>query len=276
MKSLLFIALASYVGLCVLLYVLQDKLIFPAPGKSSMRLIVPSGWIEQPVSFLSHDNLPLAGTLVRPPGQPAPLLIYFGGNAEEILYLTEDANRYGRFALLLVPYRGYSGNAGTPGEKALVADAVRIYDHAVSTLKDVRTDHIVVHGRSLGSGVAVALAAQRPVRALVLTTPFDSLAATAAFHYPYLPVRGLVRHRFDSLAAASAIKTPALFLVADRDNIVPAARAKVLFEAWQAPRQWREFAGFDHNDIQGAQGYWDTIAAFLAAAPVPSGATPPK
>jgi pimeloyl-ACP methyl ester carboxylesterase len=276
MKSLLFIALASYVGLCVLLYVLQDKLIFPAPGKSSMRPLVPAGWIAQPVSFLSHDNLPLAGTLVRPPGEPAPLLIYFGGNAEEILYLTEDAHRYGRFAVLLIPYRGYEGNPGTPSEKAIVADAIRFYDQALATFKEVQTDHIVVHGRSLGSGVAVALAAQRPVRALVLTTPFDSLAATAAYHYPYLPVRWLVRHRFESLAAAPTIKTPALFLVANRDNIVPATRAKALFDAWQAPRQWREFAGFGHNDIQGAQGYWDTIAAFLAAAPVPSSATPPK
>jgi hypothetical protein len=202
-----------------------------------------------------------------PPGDPAPLLIYFGGNAEEIFHLAEEADRYGRFAVLLIPYRGYSGNPGAPGEKALAADALRIYDQAVATLKDVRADHVVVHGRSLGSGVAVALAAQRPVRALVLTTPFDSLAATAAFHYPYLPVSWLVRHRFDSVAAAPVTKTPALFLVADRDNIVPAARAKALFDAWQAPKQWREFAGFDHNDIQEARGYWDTIAAFLAAAP---------
>lgn len=273
MESLLFIALASYAGFCLLLYLLQDRMIFFTQPAHVGEVTLPPEWTSERVLFRSHDNLQLAGHLVRPPGGPAPLLIYFGGNAEEISYLARFADRYGNVALLLVNYRGYGGNPGSPNEQALIADSVAIHDQAASSLPGIQKNQIMVHGRSLGSGIAVALAAQRPVRRIVLTTPYDSLVALAAAHYPYVPVSLLLRHRFDSLAHASTASVPALFLVGERDTIIPAVHAKTLFDAWRGPKQWRAFPAGDHNDIQDESGYWDTIAAFLA--PAPSSA-PPK
>jgi pimeloyl-ACP methyl ester carboxylesterase len=274
MKSLLFIALASYAGLCILLYVMQDRLIFFAQPEHVGQIMLPPGWTSDPVRFRSHDGLELRGQLVRPPGDPAPLILYFGGNAEEISYLAQFADRYGRFALLLVNYRGYGGNPGTPSEKALIADAIAIHDQATATLAGIRKDQVFLHGRSLGTGIAVALASKRATRGVVLTTPYDSLLALAVASHPYVPVRWLLRHRFESLAHASSATSPALFLVGARDTIIPPSHAKTLFDAWTGPKQWREFAASGHNDIQEAAGYWDTIAAFLAAASASPAASP--
>lgn len=265
MKSALFIILASYVGLCLLLYLLQRSLIFPAPqtvGKPQ----APAGWVVETLPFKSHDQIPLVAWLVRPFEGKSPLLIYFGGNAEEVSWTALNADRTGDHALLLVNYRGYGGHAGEVSETALVADALAVYDQA-RTLANIRNDRISLHGRSLGSGVAVAVAAARPVEKVVLTTPFDSLRAVASNAYPYLPTSWLLRHPFDSVSRAVAIKAPVLMLVAERDQIMRPNQHEALATAWNGPVQVKRFATADHNDIPETPGYWDTIAAFLKSPP---------
>lgn len=261
MKSLLFIIAASYVGLCLLLYFMQGSLIFPAP-QTAGKPQAPTGWIMETLQFKSHDQLPLTAWLVRPAVGNAPLLIYFGGNAEEVSWTALHADRTGGHALLLVNYRGYGGHAGEISEAALVADALAIFDQA-NTLANIRNDRISIHGRSLGSGVAVAVASARSVDRVVLTTPFDSLRAIADNAYPYLPTGLLLRHPFDSVARAPQVKAPVLMLVADRDQIMRPNQHEALVNAWKGPVQVKRFATADHNDIPETTGYWDTIAAFL-------------
>lgn len=262
------IAVAVFVafGFSLLLYFAQDQLIFfrpPAPmvpphsaqlAISEVRIATPDGlslrgWLARPAAAASSERLPLA--------------IYFGGNAEEVSHMATLAGRLPGWALLAVNYRGYGGNAGRPSERALCADALVLHDWATRR-PDVDPARIVAIGRSLGSGVAVYLAAERPLVGVVLTTPYDSLRAVAQRHYPYAPVSLLLKHRFDSIGRAPRISTSLLLLAARRDNIVPVAHARALFSKWAGPKTWREFSEAGHNDLDADPEYWKAMAAFFA------------
>ncbi len=262
LKTLLFGVAAIYLALSLALFVVQEKLIFHPTSSPAILPPPPPGWRSIALTLQSSDHTDLSGWLLLPPGGPAPLVLYFGGNAEEISWQRSYADRYGNAALLLVNYRGYGGSSGVPSERALLADALAVYDQ-ITTRNDILATQIVVHGRSLGSGVAVHVAHERAVKALILSTPYDSLEAVAKNAYPFMPVSILLRHRFNSLERAAAITRPALFLVAENDRLVPAAHAKVLFDAWRGPKQWHLISGRGHNDISDSREYWDNIALFL-------------
>ena len=265
MISAITIVVGVAIGLWALLYFVQDQLIFlrqPPPGAPphSEELAISEVKIANP------DGLSLRGWLARPAaasGERLPLAIYFGGNAEEVSYMATLAGRFPGWSLLAVNYRGYGGNAGRPSERALFADALVLYDWAASR-PDTDPTRVAAIGRSLGSGVAVYLAAERPLARLVLVTPYDSLRAVAQRHYPYLPVSFLLKHPFDSIERAPRISTPMLVLAAQRDSIVPPEHARALFAQWRGPKAWREFAGAGHNDLDADFEYWKAIAAFLA------------
>jgi uncharacterized protein len=193
----------------------------------------------------------------------APLMLYFGGNAEEVSWMIEaaQANAPGA-SWLLSDYRGYGQSAGAPSEKALVADAIALYDHAVKQLA-ADPERVYGFGRSLGSGVAVALAAERPLAGLILVTPFDSLAAVAKRYYWYLPVDWMLKHRFDSVARAPQMKTPLLCLIAERDEVIPAVHGERLCDAWGGPKRKVLLAQAGHNTADTHPMYWTSIRAFL-------------
>jgi uncharacterized protein len=121
----------------------------------------------------------------------------------------------------------------------------------------------VLFGRSLGSAVAVQLAAARPVDGVILIAPFDSLVAMGRHYYPFLPVAWMLRHRFDSAAVAPQLSVPLLCLVAERDEVIPAARSRRLYEAWRGPKRWVELRGAGHNSTDGAPAFWEAIREFL-------------
>ena len=192
-----------------------------------------------------------------------PLVLYFGGNAEEVSWMIEEARAQAAgVSWLLLDYRGYGQSGGAPSEKALVADALMLYDHA-ATLPGVDPRRIYAFGRSLGSGVAVALAAQRPLAGVILVSPFDSLAAVAKRYYWYLPVDWMLKHRFDSIARAPQLRSPLLCLVAERDEIIPPVHAERLYDAWGGAKRKVLLAGANHNSTDGAPQFWPAIRAFL-------------
>jgi pimeloyl-ACP methyl ester carboxylesterase len=244
------------IGFPLLMYLAQDSLIFfPQPRAEARRAQIAS---QRPVESLfidAADGTRLHAWHVR--GEP--LVMYFGGNAEEVSWMLDDAvRRAPGTGWLLVDYRGYGSSGGSPSEKALVADALRWYDQMSSQHKNV-----YLFGRSLGSGVAVQLAAQRPVLGVILVAPFDSLVEVGKRHYPFLPVNWMLKHRFDSVALAPAIKAPVLCIVASHDEIIPAQHAKRLYEAWGGEKRWVELEGAGHNSTDNAANYWTSIAAFL-------------
>jgi pimeloyl-ACP methyl ester carboxylesterase len=189
-------------------------------------------------------------------------LIYFGGNAEDVAAkIPEFAAVFPDRAVYLVHYRGYGGNAGTPSEKLLVTDAQAIYDDVTN-----RHERVAVMGRSLGSGVATAVAATRPVEKLILVTPYDSITQVAADHYGWAPVRWLVKDSYDSVRRIKAVHAPVLALIAARDDVVLRPRSEALVAAIPAPlRHVKIFHDATHNDINLQPGYRELLREFLAA-----------
>ena len=266
--SVLTIVAGVLVGLSIFLYFLQDRLIFfrqPLdPGRRDSVLQRFPNVVE--VNLVAQDGTRLHGFLSKPPavaGTKFPLVIYFGGNAEEASWLLEEGERPQNWAWLAVNYRGYGWSEGSPGEQAMAADARRIYDWT-RLRSDIEHSRIVAFGRSLGSGVAVRLASERPLAGVVLATPFDSLESVAKRHYPFAPVSLMLRHRFDSLALAPRIGVPMLCIVAERDSIVPAEHSRRLFAAWQGDKRLVSIANADHNDVSESAAFWREIGHFLA------------
>jgi pimeloyl-ACP methyl ester carboxylesterase len=255
-------AAVATLALPATMFAFQDRLIFfPQPILGPAPAARPGlEAVDLPVA----EGVHVRGWLVRTAPAPAPLVIYFGGNAEEVSWLIEAAPRLGGWSLLLVNYRGYGRSDGSPGQAALFADALALHDWARARA-DVAPGRVVAMGRSLGSGVAVHLAAERPLAGVILVTPFDSLIAVGQRHYPWLPVRWLLRHPFDSLARAPAIRTPMLCLAAGRDRVIPLEHAARLRDAWAGPHRWVELPAADHDSISGEPAYWAAIAGFLAS-----------
>ncbi|OGA33584.1 MAG: hypothetical protein A3F75_12805 [Betaproteobacteria bacterium RIFCSPLOWO2_12_FULL_64_23] len=247
-------------GFPVLIYFLQERLIFfPQPVAQDPLQANPGAAIEE-VSLVTADQVRLRGWLVKATPTPAPLLLYFGGNAEEVSWLASTADRYAGWSLLLFNYRGYGRSEGKPGETELFADALQIHDYAA---KRAQGGRVAVMGRSLGSGVAVYLAAQRPVAGVILVSPYDTIESVAQGVYPFLPISLMLKHRFDSLSRAPGIKAPLLCLVASGDRVIPRPHSERLYAAWGGPRQWREIRPADHDSLAGEPEYWRAIAAFL-------------
>lgn len=253
-------AAGLYLLLVAAVWARQERLLFyPQPLSTEAR--APDGWTLERVD-ITRDGVRLSGVLARPPRGDGSALIYFGGNAEEVTGNAVDAERlYGQRTVLLVNYRGYGESAGTPSETALVADAAALYDW-LAARPGIDPARIAVHGRSLGSGVAVQLAAQRAVRCVVLTTPFDSAREVAREAYPWLPVAWLMRHPFDSASRASRIQAPALVLIAAEDSLIRPARSHALAAQWAGPVEVRTFPGAGHGDVQAAPGYVQAVREF--------------
>jgi hypothetical protein len=248
-KFLALLALA-YAALCAYLFVAQRSMIyFPTPPSSG----VPA----QPLT-LAVDGATVQHWLV--PRQSRRALIYFGGNAEDTGWsVAQFAAAIDDRTLVFAQYRGYGGSSGAPSESALIADAIALFD-----LLARDHDDIAVVGRSLGSGVAVQLAARRPVTSLVLVTPFDSLVAVGQAAMPWLPVSLLARDRYESTRIAQEVTARTLLLVAEADRIVPPRHAQALFDAFPSGRaELTRVTGAGHNDIQLWPQYYRRIAEFV-------------
>jgi fermentation-respiration switch protein FrsA (DUF1100 family) len=263
LKFLAAAAVIGYLAIALLVWVMQERLLF-YPRPLGGPVAAPKGWSLEEVKLAARDGTALAGVLVKPPGARAPLVIYYGGNAEEPTgYADEVAKTYGDRAVLLMNYRGYGASDGKPGERVIVADALEIFDWAARR-NDVDGARIALHGRSLGTGVAVQVAAERPARCVVLTSPFDSAREVARKIYPWLPVAYLIRHPFDSLAVAPRVKVPALFLIGDADTLIPPAHSEALAAAWGGTAERVVLEGFGHNDLSMPPAYDAAIRDFLA------------
>jgi len=256
------VGLAAYLGIALLVWLAQERLMFYPQG-APRSVVAPPGWSIEDVALRTRDGTALAGVLVKPPVERPALVIYHGGNAEEVTSSApEAAITYGNRAVLLVNYRGYGRSEGKASEKLLVQDATELFDWATRRA-DLDAGRIALHGRSLGTGVAVQLAAARPARCVVLTSPFSSARAVAAEIYPWLPVGLLMRHPFDSAHHAPALKVPALVLMGDADTLIPKHHSERLAGLWGGPVERATFAGFGHNDVHVTPKYGETIRGFL-------------
>ena len=259
---LLAAAAIAYVAVAGAVWIGQERLLF-YPQPVSIPARAPQGWRLEPIEHRTPDGAALRGVLLLPPRERPPLVAYYGGNAEEVTAgAAEVAAEYGERAVMLVNYRAYGASTGKPSEKALVADALALLD-AVRTRSDIDASRIVLHGRSLGTGVAVQVAASRAVACVILTSPFDSALEVARAIYGWLPVGLLMRHPFDSLARAPQVHVPALVLIAAGDTLIRPSHSQRLADAWGGPVDRVVLDGVGHNDVHLHPGYNRTLRDFL-------------
>ena len=252
------------VGLPLAVYLAQDARIFHRqPLSEARRAELARRFPEVLEIFVqAKDGARLHAWHAQAPGA-GPLVLYFGGNAEDVSWMLEELGQVPGVSWLLVDYRGYGLSEGSPGEAALIADAVEWFDHATK-FPGIDPARVFAFGRSLGSGVAVALAARRPLAGLILATPYDSLAALAKRYYWYLPVDWLLKHRFDSIERAPKLKQPLLCLIAGQDEVIPPAHGERLFDAWGGPKRKLVLQEAGHNSTDAHPLFWPSIRVFLA------------
>ena len=221
-----------------------------------------------PVTFETSDGLTLRGWFVARTRTPSHTVIVFNGNAGNRALrapLADALTREG-FAVLLFDYRGFGGNPGSPTETGLRADARAARDYAL-TRPEADRAQLVYFGESLGSAVAVELAAEHPAAALILRSPFTSMADMARFHYSSLPVGWLLRDRFAIIDRVAHVRSPLLIIAGDRDRIVPIEQTRRLYAAANEPKSLLIIPNADHNDLVLLAGarMIDGIVRFLRA-----------
>ncbi len=250
---ILIVAGAAYVLASTWLYRSQRRLLYlPQPLSATPK--ADSFHIES-------QGLRRQGWVVNP-GQKRALL-YFGGNAEPVEQVDDFfRNTLPRTSVYLIPYRGYSGNPGSPSEAALFADALEGYDHVAA-----RHANVAVMGRSLGSGVAIYVAVNRPVTRLVLTTPYDSIQNVAQKKYPIFPMRWILADKYESWRRAPAIQAKTLILVATDDKVISRASTDNLIARMKIQPDVVVIEKADHRSITTRVEYAEAIREFLGDPP---------
>ncbi len=256
-------ALATLALILLAVFLFQDRLIYfpdrarPDPVRAGLH-----GIVEGHVT--TEDGLRLLTWTVPPADANRPVLLYLHGNGGNLLH---RATRLARFAQLgwgvvMLEWRGYGGNPGAPGEAGLLKDARAAL--AAMQAAGVPADRTVLWGESLGTGIAIALAAEQPqaIAAVLLESPYTSMLALARLHYPLLPSRWLLRDRYDSLGRIGDVAAPMLIMTGEADRLVPPGMADELAAAARAPVERWSVPGAGHNDL-GEAGAIEAAAAFL-------------
>lgn len=204
----------------------------------------------EPVQLTTSDGLDLEAWWV-PAREPSAdrAIIVFNGNAGNRAHRAGLASVFSArgYATLLLDYRGYGGNPGLPSEAGLYRDARAALAY-VRSRADVSPARVVYFGESLGAAVAIELATEHPPAALILRSPFSSMTAMGARHYPFLPVRWLLRDRYPSIDRVARLRSPVLVIAGDDDRIVPLDDTQWLFDATPERKRLVVIRGADHND----------------------------
>ena len=233
----------------------QRRLIyFPSPGPVPSAARLFSGGRD--VVLDTEDGKRLgAWYLPTASGQPGPAALVFNGNGGDRslrAMLAAGLSQLG-MSVLLFDYRGYGGNPGTPSEKGLTADA-RAAQRWLAAQPEIDPDRTVYFGESLGAAVAIGLAIERPPAALVLRSPFTSLAEVGREHYPWLPVGWLLSDRYPSIDRIGSLSVPVMVIAGDRDDVVPEPLSRKLYEAARDPKCYLLIPGTGHNDPELVHG----------------------
>lgn len=242
--------LLIYSLLCLFLYLYQRQLLFIVqndPVQISEKEIV-----------IKNDDINLHGYILNPDAPKA--LVYFGGNAEMAAdSIPVYTGLMPELSIYLIDYRGYGLSEGSPSERALFEDGLRIYDH-IATMHE----SIFLLGRSLGTGVATYVASKRQIDKLVLVTPFDSITNIAANRYSIFPVALLIRDPFESWKYAMDVKAETIIFKAESDHIVPHPHTDALLEYFPGSKlDVYTIAATNHITIVNSEEYMSTLHSFL-------------
>lgn len=260
LKWLLVVALCCYSAVLVGMYLAQRSLLyFPDPVRRSPASVGLAGTAE--VVLQSADGTRLLAWYA-PPAEGRPLVLYFQGNGGG---LDARAHRFQALAaagigFLALNYRGFGGSSGRPSQAGLLQDADAAYGFAAAREP---AERLVLWGESLGTGIAVATAARHKVARVVLESPYTSIADVAAAIYWYLPVRPLVKDRFDAAAQVGKVTAPVLVVQGAHDEVIPVAIGKRLYDLIHAPKRFVNLPDAGHND-HDQHGALPLIIDFIA------------
>jgi len=256
--------LAGVLVLVGVMMLFEESLIF-FPSRWPEGDWSPAGLVWEDAHFQAADGTRLHGWFV-PHDSPRAVVLFCHGNAGNVTHRADALQRLHDVvgvSVLVFDYRGYGRSEGSPNEAGVLQDA-RAARAWLARRAGVREEQIVLLGRSLGGAVAVDLAAADGARGLVLQSTFTSIPDVAAYHYPILPVRALMRTRLDAAAKIGGYHGPLLQSHGEADTIVPYALGQKLFEAAGDPKRFISLPGLDHNDPQPPE-YDEALVQFLDA-----------
>ncbi len=248
------VAVAAFILQRRLMYRPDSERISPAsfnlPGVSERIIDAPDG--ARLISWYAKAA----------PGRPT--ILYFHGNAGNLASRAERIRRYlsRGYGILFMSYRSYSGSTGSPSERNNVADAQLAYNSLIAD--GIAPDRIFVYGESLGSGVAVQLAAANEIAGLILDAPYTTIVDVAALEYPYLPVRPFVFDRYETVRHLPRVTAPLLILHGEADRVIPVEMGRAVYNAANAPKEIVTFPRAGHSDHH-IHGSYDEMFRWIDA-----------
>ena len=253
--AIVYLAAAGY------LYLFQRSFVFKPGGTLASPADKGLSGVEE-VDLEAVDGIMLRAWYARA-ADGKPTFLYLHGNAGNI---SGRSDRFGKilsggYGLLALSYRGYPGSGGAPSEAAFISDGVSAYDWL-----NERADRIVVYGESIGTGVAVPVAAERDPFAVVLEAPLSAAVDMARDQYPWLPVSLLMKDQFRSRDRVGRISEPLLIVHGTNDNVVPISQGRDLFAHAGGEKELQVIEGAGHGDLWD-KGLWPTVDAFVSKLP---------
>lgn len=244
--GLLVIALTGYAGVLSYLYANQRHLLYL--NRHEIETPDIRGVPIEDVRIATPDGETLQAWYA-PPQAGKPVFLFFHGQGAK---LEQGKARYIRIhaegsGFLALAYRGFSQSTGTPSEQGLFTDGLAAYDWLRA--KGFSPANIVIHGHSLGSGVATYVAAHRPARALILEAPFTAASDVGAKRYPYIPVAWLMRDHFDNVERIKDVHMPVLVAHGTADHTIPFQQGRAVYDAANAPKRFVAMPGSDHSTL---------------------------
>jgi fermentation-respiration switch protein FrsA (DUF1100 family) len=245
-KWIVMLVVGGYVAAVAILYLAQRRFVFiqhslhPSPAGA--------GWPEAAETVIETADGEHVIVWHAPPRRDKPVVIYFHGNGEIVAW---RAPRHRQLSadgtgVVALSYRGYMGSTGSPTEDGVLHDAEAAYQFTTSRYP---TSPVVLWGHSLGSGVAVALAARHPVAKVILEAPFSSSVDVAALRFPIVPVRWLMLDQFRSDQRIHAVRAPLLIMHGEQDWVIPIGQGERLFKLAHEPKRFVRFPAGNHIDL---------------------------
>ena len=236
------------------LYFTQEAQIFPRKYAQKEELLQ-----NEKVKALTLEvhNALLKGAVKADDDPNAPLILYFGGNAEDATHFIKTSFTLPGYDVMVFNYRGYGESSGEPSQEALFEDALKIYDTYAKGRR------VFLIGRSLGTGVATFLASKRVVDGLILVTPYDSILSLAERKFWMFPVSYLLKHPFESTKYIANVTAPIIVMDAENDEIIPKDSTDALIEAMPVMPQRVSFKNTTHNTILGHPYFMQELQTLL-------------
>ncbi len=258
-----FIIIFSYAALCLFMYQQQDALLY----QPELSKITPEQVGAKNVEIfrvITADKIVLEGWYIAPVEKHNKVIVFFHGNGWNIGQVYNNISGYigYGYGVLLAEYRGYAGNQGKVSEQGLYNDA-RAYIEWLGTNKKIKYEDMIFYGESLGSAIALNMAAEYLPNAVIVISAFSSMLDLAWERYPYIPVNILLRDQYRNDLVINKIKAPMLFLHGQKDTLVPIEYAKKLFAKATMPKEIVVYEYGDHTNLYNL-GARKAVMSFLS------------